>query len=125
MPTAAPFTAATRRRVGREHRPDERRDRRVRARELGERRLHPRIAPRLGHVVTRAEALARAGEHDAADGRVGVGLREAVDELLLHLEGRGVPGVGPVQGDRGHPVGDVEQDRGQFHQHLLAGPSEP
>ena len=28
-------------------------------------------------------------------------------------------GVGAVQGDRRHPVGDVEQDRGQFHQHSL------
>src|SRR5581483_7263342 len=38
---------------------------------------------------------------------VRVGTPEGVDELLVHPDGERVEAVGPVEGDRQHPVGHV------------------
>ena len=54
---------------------------------------------KLAEILPGAEPLPRAGEHDAADRRVGCDI-ERVSELGLQRARERVEDVGPVQGDR-------------------------
>src|SRR6185436_3634692 len=47
---------------------------------------------------------------------VAVGLIERLDQLANHRRIDGVEAVGPVEGDRGHPVGHVVEERLERHQ---------
>ena len=61
-------------------------------------------------VGTGAEATAGAREHDADDGRVGLGLPDGSRHLVAHPCGPGVELVGTVEGDRGDRIIDLVRD---------------
>ncbi len=73
----------------------------------------PGRAGLLGSEVrTRAESLLTgSGENHDPDGEVGGRLLEPHDDLIAHGRRDGVAGLGPVEGDGGHPLVQPVQDR--------------
>ena len=80
-------------------------------------------ARRLGEVVARAEARARAAHDHGVDLAVGVGVPERLVQLLEQLQRQGVALLGPVQGDAGAPALDLDGDLRVGHAALRSRPA--
>ena len=66
----------------------------------------------LLEVLAHAEGTPAAGEHDAPHRRVGGDRLHGLEQQVLGGHVEAVHGLGPVEGDGGDRVGDVEQDGG-------------
>ncbi len=58
----------------------------------------------MGDVRAGAERSPHAGDDDASDGGVRLGLVDGSPDRLVHLEGHAVQLVGPVEADPADPV---------------------
>ena len=67
------------------------------------------FAVETAHVGTGAEAVAGTGEHDTTDGVVLADVDPEVAELEPHGIGERVPLFGPVEGDREHVLGALDE----------------
>ncbi len=67
------------------------------------------FAVETAHVGTGAEALARAGEHDATDGTVLAHLGPEVAQLDPHGIVERVPLLGPIEGEGQHVLGAFDE----------------
>ncbi len=74
--------------------------------------IAPSFGSRLGEILAGAEAAAGAGEQDGANRVVRGDAVERVAKLARHRPREAVEDVGPIQRDRGHAVGGLEQDVG-------------
>ena len=83
---------------------------------------HATVVGDLADVGAGAEGPARAGDDDGPDRVVALGAVVGVAELSHHERAHGVELIGPVEGDRRHPVGHLVDDGFEGHRILASGP---
>ena len=71
-----------------------------------------RLAHEMGQLGAGAESGWGAGDDHGADVRAAVEVVEDRDQLADHLEGQRVAPCRCVEGDGGHPIGDIDGDLG-------------
>ena len=76
----------------------------------------------VADVEAGAEALARAGDHDASHAAVVTGLGPERGELTAHRPVEGVPLRRPVERDRQHVIRTVDEQRGRRRTHEVENP---
>jgi len=69
-----------------------------------------RLARHFFEVDPCAECRVRAGQDDCVDTRVAPGGTDGIPEGVHQCSVEGVARLGPVQGQRGHPVLDLDDD---------------